>query len=101
MTDHSLAAAQERKAAYNRAYYALVGNKAQKRSREIAARYATRSGRWSDAEDKYLINAVDSVLDIALDLKRTYDSVKYRIAFLHREGITLASDLPRTTDKEA
>ena len=43
---------------------------------EIAAKHATRSGLWSDAEVKFLMTSELPLVDIALELGRTYGSVQ-------------------------
>ena len=43
---------------------------------DIAKKYATRSGRWSDAEIEFLMSSDLPLTDIALELGRTYHSVK-------------------------
>ena len=86
--------------AYDRAYScdrrALLGNPTLERWREITAKHATRRGEpWSDAEDAYLAASTDRIVDDAIALKRTYMSVKYRIAHLRKRGISLARDAHR------
>ena len=84
---------REEKAAYQRAYYALIGNTYQERSQEITAKHATRKGEsWSQAEDQYLVNSTDRVIDDALALKRTHKSVERRVACLRDRGVVLARD---------
>ncbi|WP_300908340.1 hypothetical protein [Corynebacterium stationis] len=43
---------------------------------EITQKYATRKGRWSDAEVKFLMSSELSLVNIALELGRTYTSVR-------------------------
>lgn len=45
---------------------------------EIAKKHATRKGRWSDAEVKFLMTSELPLVDIALELGRTYSSVAQR-----------------------
>jgi hypothetical protein len=45
---------------------------------EIAKKYATRSGRWSDAEIEFLMSSELPLVDIALELGRTYNSVQQK-----------------------
>lgn len=45
---------------------------------EIAKKYATRSGRWSDAEIEFLMSSELPLVDIALELGRTYSSVQQK-----------------------
>lgn len=72
---------------------ALLGNPTQERWKEITTKYATRRGEpWSEAEDAYLAASTDRIVDDALSLKRTYESVKKRIAHLRKRGISLARD---------
>lgn len=78
--------------AYARAYRELVGNPYLERCREIAAKYATVRGRWSEAEDAYLVASTERIIEDALELKRTYDSVSNRLARLRRHGVNLARD---------
>jgi len=78
--------------AYAREYRELIGNPYLDRCRKIAAKYATRSGRWSESEDAYLVASADRIIDDALVLKRTYDSVSNRLARLRRHGVNLARD---------
>ena len=42
---------------------------------EITQKYATRKGRWSDAEIKFLMSSDLQLTDIALELGRSYRSV--------------------------
>lgn len=91
-----LDAHREEKRAYNRAYSrdynAMLGNPTRDRWQEIAAKHATRRGRWSEAEDAYLTDSTERVVDDALALKRTYGSVTRRLTLLRRRGIALARD---------
>lgn len=91
---------REEHRAYNRAYSrdrrALLGNPMVDRWQEITAKHATRADEpWSEAEEAYLAASADRVVDDALALKRTYNSVKGRIALLRRRGVTLARDAHR------
>ena len=45
---------------------------------EIAKKHATRSGRWSDAEIEFLMSSELPLVDIALELGRTYPSVQLK-----------------------
>ena len=42
---------------------------------EVTEKYATRKGRWSDAEVQFLMTSELPLVDIALELGRTYKSV--------------------------
>ncbi len=42
---------------------------------EVTKKYATRKGSWSDAEVKFLMTSDLPLVDIALELGRTYQSV--------------------------
>lgn len=90
---------REERRAYSRAYarerYALLGSHTMERYQEITAKHATRRGRWSEAEDTYLAASTERVVDDALALKRTHESVNSRIARLRRSGVTLARDAHR------
>ena len=81
--------------AYGRDYKALLGNQAMERWQEITAKHATSRGRWSEAEDAYLTASTDRVVDDALELKRTYNSVSHRIDRLRARGVALARDAHR------
>lgn len=45
---------------------------------EITEKYATRSGKWSDAEVQFLMSSELSLVDIAMELGRTYRSVELK-----------------------
>lgn len=82
--------------AYSRDRRDLLGNPTLERWREITAKHATRRGEpWSEAEDAYLSASTDRIVDDALALKRTHQSVNKRIASLRRSGVTLARDTHR------
>lgn len=83
---------REESRAYARNRHALLGNPTYERWQEIAAKHATRRGRWSEAEDAYLATSTDRIVDDALALKRTHKSVETRLTRLRRRGVTLARD---------
>lgn len=85
----------EERRAYDRERHALLGGPTRERWNEITAKHATRSGRWSDAEDAYIAASTDRIVDDAIALKRTYASVQHRIARLRKRGVTLARDAHR------
>lgn len=70
----------------------MLGNAYIDRYQRVTKKYATRSGRWSEAEDSYLIASADRIVDDALALKRTFQSVKNRIRNLRARGVVLARD---------
>lgn len=86
---------REERNAMERDRRALLGDPTHERWQEITAKYATRRGRWSEAEDAYLAASTDRIVDDALALERTYVSVKHRIALLRKRGVTLARDAHR------
>lgn len=85
-------ARREERRAYNRDRQALLGDPLHDRWQEITRKHATRSGRWSEAEDAYLAASTDRIVDDALALKRTHYSVVHRLRELRRRGVTLARD---------
>lgn len=54
------------------------------RGGKIANKHATRSGAWSDAEVKFLMTSELPLVDIALELGRTYHSVHLKRARLRK-----------------
>ncbi|WP_066584058.1 hypothetical protein [Corynebacterium provencense] len=84
---------REEKRAYDRERKALLGDLHRDRRQEITRKYATRSGRWSEAEDRYLATSTDRVVDDALALGRTYQSVQYHLRLLRKRGVPLARDM--------
>ena len=51
---------------------------------EVPNKQATRSGKWSDAEMKFLMSSDLPLTDIALELGRTYHSVKRKRQLLRK-----------------
>lgn len=51
---------------------------------EVPKKHATRSGLWSDAEVQFLMSSDLPLVDIALELGRTYHSVHYKRARLRK-----------------
>lgn len=81
---------------YSRDRNALIGDPTMERWQEIAAKHATRKYEpWSEAEDAYLAASTDRIVDAALELKRTHQSVNNRICTLRKRGIELARDAHR------
>ena len=64
---------RERRSEYNRMYGKMELRDPHRI--EIAAKHATRSGKWSDAEIEFLMSSDLPLVDIALELGRTYQSV--------------------------
>lgn len=52
---------------------------------EVPTKHATRSGLWSDAEVQFLMTSELSLVDIALELGRTYHSVHLKRARLRKK----------------
>ena len=75
----------------------LMGNPITEKWQEISKKYATRSGQWSEAEDKHLASSTGRVIDDALALQRTYLAVGNRLHRLRRQGITLNRDKQKET----
>lgn len=84
---------REEKLAYKRESRALLGDPHGDRWQEITRKHATRSGRWSEAEDKYLATSTDRTIDDALALGRTHQSVKERLRRLRKRGVPIARDM--------
>lgn len=88
---------REKRNAYSRSYSrdrkALLGEPTMERWQEITTKHATRHREpWSEAEDAYLAASTDRMVDDALALKRTFQSVTHRLCHLRRRGVTLARD---------
>lgn len=89
---------REQKREYDRQRKALIGDPTVERWQEITSKHATRKrDPWSEAEDAYLADSTDRIVDDALALKRTYESVETRIKNLRGCGVTLARDQHKTT----
>lgn len=84
---------REERRARERERRALLGNPTPGRWQEITRKHATRSGRWSEAEDRYLSTSTDRAVDDALALGRTYMSVSHRLSCLRARGVPLARDM--------
>lgn len=70
----------------------LIGNPRMDFYMDVAAKHATRSGAWSEHEDEFLASSTDRLVDIAIELRRTYPSVQCRIRKLRKRGVELARD---------
>ncbi len=83
---------REEERAYYRERNAMLGDTRHNRWQEITRKHATRSGRWSEAEDNYLATSTERIVDDALALGRTFNSVNCRIRDLRARGVTLVRD---------
>lgn len=79
---------REKISARKRAHYELIGAPTADKWQEISLKHATRKREpWSEEEDRYLANSTARVIDDALALQRTFNSVKTRRRNLHRAGV--------------
>ena len=74
--------------AYREANRELIEKRADKRRQAASQEVATRAGEsWSEHEDKIIITSDAPLLDVAIQLGRTYKSVTRRRECLRRKGV--------------
>lgn len=83
---------REKRNASRRERYEMIGDLYGDKCQEISMRHATRNGEpWSEAEDNFIINSTDRIIDDALALHRTYISVNRRRERLIKAGLIARS----------
>lgn len=79
----------DRERAYREANRELIEKRADKRRQAASQEVATRAGEsWSEHEDKIIITSDAPLLDVAIQLGRTYKSVTRRRECLRRKAVT-------------
>ncbi|MEL4358479.1 MULTISPECIES: hypothetical protein [unclassified Luteococcus] len=73
----------------NREYCNWSSSNATRKLQELSLKTATISGRYSQPEDAYIVAkyGVISTIAIAVNMKRTYFSVRSRIGYLRKKGL--------------
>lgn len=76
----------------------MMGNPTFEKWQRVSRQNAVRNKLpWSAQEDANLMAGSGRIIDEALELQRTYRSVRHRLHHLRSQGITLARDKQKET----